>query len=359
MTLILKNEQMEALIPMRELIEGMEIAFRDLGNRQAFSTPRSDLLCPAPSEERDSIIFNEMHGVVPSLGVGALRFYFSSARLRDYGDGPRWETPGDYTGLVLLFDIATCRTLAITDDHAHSTVRVAATSAVAAKYLARRDAKIMGLFGTGEQAKAQAMAIPHVRRLEEIRVYSPNAEHRRAFAREMEPRVGVAIRPVDRPGDAVKGAHLVHCATSSQIPVFDGNLLEQGTHVDLIQPGGFHGTPGTGGEVDPATYQRANVIVANTRRQIEISQQGFLYGLLSQGQLSWSRIGELGELVAGKFPGRVSDAQITVSCNNHGLGIQFAVSAKLAFDAARKRKIGTDLPEELFFTDRRGGLWVA
>src|SRR3970282_2407792 len=108
----------------------------------------------------------------------------------------------------------TCEILAIMDDHYISTMRVAATSAVASKYLARKDAKIMGLLGSGEQARTQVTAHLAVRPLNKIKVYSPTKANREKFAREMSAETGVEVAPVASAEEAVRGSAIVTAAAT-------------------------------------------------------------------------------------------------------------------------------------------------
>src|SRR5439155_15310625 len=129
--------------------------------------------------------FNNIMGAVPGCQTMALRFDSAFFRLVDVAGSTRKVRAGDFVGLVLLFDMASGELQAALHDHYLSTRRVAATGAVPARYLARSDARVMGLFGSGQQATTQVLAMAAVRPLELIKVYSPDPEHRRAFARRM------------------------------------------------------------------------------------------------------------------------------------------------------------------------------
>lgn len=361
MTLVLKNADMAGLLPLDQLVKDMALAFRDLAERQADNAPRVDVASPEDPESGGVVRLSTMQGFVPSLGVAALRFYFSREHWLQAEGTPRIEYSGDYTGLVMLLDAATCRPLAILDDHFQSPLRVAATTAVAADRLARPEASVMALLGSGEQAKAHLIALAAVRDLTEVRVWSPNPEHRAAFADTMATETGIDVRAAVTAEAAVTGADLVTCATNSFGPCFDGAWLSPGAHVALIIVGSTLGrtNPKRGmGEVDRTTYQRSARIVVNNRTDLRNSRQGHLFDLLDEGQLRWEDIHDLGELVTGKAPGRPSPEVITVHGNNRGMGIQFAVSAHLAYREAVRLGRGVELPDELFYTDREGGKWA-
>ena len=330
----------------------MEVAFREYGNDVAVNRPRSRMYIPT-DQPNTFYWFNNIAGIVPAFHAMALRIDSSLAREVMVSGKRREEYPGDYVGLVMLFDTETCQLLSIMDDHFHSPIRVAATSALGSRYAARPDAKVMALFGSGEQARAQAVAFSLVHRLEKIKVYSPNAERRKKFADAITPEVRCTVSAVDSAEEALQGADIVNASTNSSDPIFPGALLQPGMHVTTIVGGDFRSKRD---EIDPAAYLRARTIIVNTRTQVEQDRQGNLYEMLQDGRLRREQLHELGEIVAGKAQPRQSAEDITLFKNNHGMGIQFAASARLIYEEAIKKNIGSQLPAELF-TTRREGVW--
>jgi ornithine cyclodeaminase/alanine dehydrogenase-like protein (mu-crystallin family) len=356
MALVLKNKEMAALLPYRELLERligyMEVAFREYGNQVAVNRPRSRMYIP--THQPDTFYwFNNIAGIVPAYRAMALRIDSSLAREVRRDGKRREEYPGDYVGLVMLFDTETCELLSIMDDHFHSPIRVAATSALGSKYAARPDAKVMALFGSGEQARAQAVAFSLVHKLEQIKVYSPNAERRKKFAAAVAAEAGCTVSAVDSPEEAIQGSDIVNTSTNSSDPIFAGRLLEPGMHLTTIVGGDYRSKRD---EIDPTAYLRAGTILVNTRAQVEQDRQGNLYELVQQGRLRWEQLQELGEIVSGKARPRHSPEDITLFKNNHGMGIQFAASARLLYEEAVQQGVGTTLPSELFLT-KREGVW--
>jgi ornithine cyclodeaminase/alanine dehydrogenase-like protein (mu-crystallin family) len=356
MVLVLKNKEMEELIPYRELlqrlIEYMEVAYREFGEQVAVNRPRSRMYIP--TRVPDTFYwFNNIAGIVPAYRAMALRIDSSLAREVVREGKRREEYPGDYVGLVLLFDTETCELLSIMDDHFHSPIRVAATSALGSKLAARPGAKVMALFGSGEQARAQAVAFSLAHNLERIKVYSPNAERRKKFAQAIEPEVRCTVTPVDSAEEAIRGADIVNASTNSSDPIFDGRLLEPGMHVTTIVGGDYRSKRD---EIEANTYLRAHSIIVCTRTQVEQDHQGNLYELIQKGSLRWEQLHELGEVATGKAKPRQSPVDITLFKNNHGMGIQFAASARLLYEEALKKGAGTKLPSELF-TTKREGVW--
>ncbi|MBI3063250.1 MAG: ornithine cyclodeaminase family protein, partial [Deltaproteobacteria bacterium] len=302
MVLVLKNEQVEGLVPMAEAIEVIEQAFRELGQGIAKTAPRARLR--VPWKDGAQYFFNNIMGLVPGMKSMALRIDSSFSKEVEVAGSRRRIYPGDDVGLVFLFDMDTCNLLAIMDDHVISTMRVGATSGVAAKYLARKDAKVMGLLGSGEQARTQLTAALAVRPLEKIKVYSPTRENRERFCREMSAECRVEIVPVASAEEAVRGSDIVTAATNTVEPVIEGRWLEAGAHVNSIV-GGDGYLPRR--ELDDETIRRAGLIVVGFKQQIFLDRQAEFAERLERGMVKAEDLHELGELLAGKCRGRKDD----------------------------------------------------
>ncbi len=348
MVLVLKNEQMKDLLPMSEEIDAIEQAFRELGEGKAMNAPRARLRTPW-KEEGGQYYFNNIMGLVPGMKSMALRIDSSFSKEIQVGGSKRRVYPGDYIGLVMLFDMDTCEILAMMDDHYISTMRVAATSAVASKYLAREDSSVMGLLGAGEQARTQVTAHLVVRPLKKIKVYSPTKENRERFAREMSRETGVDIVPVASAEEAVRGSDIVNAATNTVDPVVEGKWLEAGMHVtSLVGGDGFLPRK----ELDDEAIQKAGLIIVGYKRQIFLDKQAEFHDRLERGIVRAEDLHELGELLNGKCRGRQDAREITFFKNNTGMGIQFAATARKMYEKARTKGIGTELPLDLFMTKR-------
>jgi ornithine cyclodeaminase/alanine dehydrogenase-like protein (mu-crystallin family) len=349
MVLVLKNEQIEGLVPMAEEIEVIEQAFRELGEGAAMNSPRARLRVPW-KEEGGQYYFNNLMGLVPGMKSMALRIDSSFSKEVQVAGAKRRIYPGDYIGLVFLFDMDTCELLAIMDDHVISTMRVGATSGVATKYLARKDVGVMGLLGSGEQARTQLTAALAVRPLKKIKVYSPTRENRESFARQMSTQYAVEIVPVASAEEAIRGSDIVTAATNTVEPVVVGRWLEEGAHVNSIV-GGDGYLPRR--ELDDEAIKRAGLIVVGYKAQIFLDRQAEFAERIERGMVKPDDLHELGELLTGRCRGRKSKKEITLFKNNTGMGIQFAATARKIYEKARQKGIGTELPLELFMT-RRG-----
>jgi alanine dehydrogenase len=353
MVLVLKNDQMENLLPMSEEIDAIEHAFRELGQGKAMNAPRARLRTPW-KEEGGQYYFNNIMGLVPGVKSMALRIDSSFSKEVQVAGSKRRVYPGDYIGLVMLFDMDTCEILALMDDHFISTMRVAATSAVATKYLARKDAKIMGLLGSGEQARTQVTAHLVVRPLTQIKVYSPTQANREKFAREMSDETGVEVVPVSSAEEAVRGSDIVSAATNTVDPVVEGKWLEPGMHVTSLV-GGDGYLPRK--ELDDEAITRANLIIVGYKQQIFLDKQAEFHDRLTRGLVKAEDLHELGDLLTGNCRGRKDDREITFFKNNTGMGIQFAATARKMYEKAKEKGIGSELPLDLFMTKRGDKLY--
>ncbi|HWO43433.1 MAG TPA: ornithine cyclodeaminase family protein [Candidatus Eisenbacteria bacterium] len=353
MVLVLKNEQMEDLLPMDEEIEAIEQAFVELGQGKAMNAPRARLRTPW-KEEGGQYYFNNIMGLVPGMKSMALRIDSSFSKEIQVEGSKRRVYPGDFIGLVMLFDMDTCELLAIMDDHYISTMRVGATSAVASKYLARRDARIMGLLGSGEQAKTQLTAHAAVRQLTRVKVYSPTRENRERFAREMRAKTGIEVVAVASAEEAVRGSDIVTAATNTVDPVIQGKWVEEGMHLNSIVGGdGFLPRK----ELDDEAVLKAGLIVVGYKPQIFLDRQAEFHDRIERGLVKAEDLHELGELLNGKCRGRRDEKEITFFKNNTGMGIQFAATARKMYEKAREKGLGTELPLELFMTKRGSRLY--
>lgn len=245
---------------------------------------------------------------------------------------------------VLLIDPETGRTRALLAGNHLTALRTGAASGVATELLAREDASVLALFGTGAQARTQLEAVAAVRGLEEVRVVSRGGESARRFAREQRGKGAAApdgreagslrIRAVEDPAEALRGADVVVAATDSASPVFDGRDVEPGTHVNGV--GSYRPDMQ---EVDAALVTRATVVV--DERSAVLEEAGDLIIPIRDGRFSPEEIhAEIGEVAAGDAPGRIGPDEVTFFESVGNVVQDLAVGA-LALGNARERGLGT------------------
>jgi alanine dehydrogenase len=239
--------------------------------------------------------------------------------------------------LVPLYEIATGDLLAMIEADYMGQLRTGAASGVATKYLARRDASVAAIIGTGGQAKTQLEAIAAVRKLSSARVFSRNAERRRQFAQEMSQRIGVSVEPANSSAEAVRGANIICTATTASQPVLRGADLASGMHINAIGANHAHKR-----ELDEEAVSCADVIVVDS---IEQSRQeaGDLIIAFKGDEICWTGVKKLSDVVAGKLSGRTSDTEVTLFKSNGIASWDLAVAMQV-YAKAREKGLGRPLP---------------
>ncbi len=354
MTLMLSNQDVDELVTMPECIDILEDAYRELAQGRGVTRRRSDTF--SPTTRKDALYsLKSMDGIMPKLGVGAVRINSDivtwpsregNARREKVAAAPnsRW------VGLVLLFSVENGEPLAILPDGYVQRLRVGATNGLGMKYLARTDARVVGLLGSGWQASGQAMAAAAVRDIEQIRCFSPNRERREAFTRALAAKVGVEIVPVNSAEQAVRGADVVMCATNSIDAVFFARWIEPGMHISSIK------RP----EVEIAAIKRADRVVLHTHdpTPMHFTPPGLAIPEKVQGkgwtlaeEIDFDALPDLKDLVSGKVPKRRTPQEITCFLNNMGMGYQFSAVGAVVYRKAKEQGRGHSLPTEWFTQD--------
>jgi len=359
--LILNNDEIQSVLQMKDCIQAMEAAFGDLSTGAGVNRPRSHTYVPLESgpEEDRFYMFKSMDGALPRFGMHGLRISSDMLSERYFkGKRRREKLPaapgGKYVGLLLLFSLNTLEPLAMMPDGYLQRTRVGATSAVAAKYLAKKEVRSAGLIGSGWQAGGQLLGLyevfPH---LAETRVYSINEQHKRSFVDEWSKKLSRDIRAVDTARLAVEEADVIALATNSQTAVLEGKWLKPGCHVNSVQ----------GAELDDETMNRADLLVLRERNEpsfwvmgdkmpYEVSSQQSIRG----GDINPSKIRLLGDIVSGKGAGRTDQKQITLFTGSGrggsaGQGTQFVAVGAMVYKRAKESGIGREIPTEWFLQD--------
>jgi len=239
--------------------------------------------------------------------------------------------------LVPLYEISSGDLVAMIEADYMGQLRTGAASGVATKYLARRDASVAAIIGTGGQAKTQLEAIAAVRKLSSARVYSRNAEHRKQFAQEMSQRIGAPVEPANSPSEAVRGAHIICTATTASQPVLRGADLTAGMHINAIGANHAHKR-----ELDEEAVSLADAVVVDSVEQSR-QEAGDLIIAFKANESRWAGVKELSNVVAGKVSGRTRDTEVTLFKSNGIASWDLAVATQV-YAKAREKGLGRNLP---------------
>lgn len=239
------------------------------------------------------------------------------------------------SGMMTLFSAETGRVMAALLDNGWLTdLRTAAAGAVAARYLARDDARVAAVLGTGLQARLQLEALLLVRPIERVLVWGRDPEKARGYAGEMGSKLGVHVEPVDTPTEAVQAADIAITTTPAREPILPPEALHPGLHVTAM------GADAEGkNEIDPRALAAADLLVCD--HQAQCAERGELRSALEAGTIGTGRsLTELGAIAAGEAPGRENAEQVTIA-DLTGTGVQDTAIAVLALEAARAAGAGT------------------
>jgi ornithine cyclodeaminase/alanine dehydrogenase-like protein (mu-crystallin family) len=326
---ILSAADVKKALPMAQAIEGMKEAFAQLSIGQAEVPLRSRVEVKAFSS-------NLSRGTTLVMPAHLQRSQALAVKIVSvFPHNPALNLPLIH-GLVLVLDAETGRPLALLEGGVLTAVRTGAGSGAATDLLARPDAAVVAIIGSGVQARTQLEAVCTVRSIEEVRVYSIDDDHAAAFAADM---AGLGPIPdrilvADSAETAVTGADIICAATTSATPVFHGSALKPGAHVNGV--GSY--TPAMQ-EVDGDTIRRSLVVVDS--RSAVLAEAGDLIIPIQQGLIDESHIhAELGEIVLGVKNGRSSPDQITYF-KSVGVAVQDASAGQIAYANALKYELGT------------------
>jgi alanine dehydrogenase len=364
--LLLNNDDVASVLTMEITIKALEDAYRELAGNQAVCRPRIDI--QIPTREPGKIYqWGTMEGGSIS-GYFAIRMKSDVIYEQEYAGAWTQEkycvAPGKFCGLILLVNIQNGEPLALMNDGYLQHMRVGADSGIGAKYMARDDAEVVGMIGSGGMARTHAEAFLLARKIKRIQIYSPTKSHREAYSRETTERLGVEVVPVDHPREVYRGADIVAGCTDSAVPIIIGQWLEAGTHVTCI-----------GGKPDQDTIRKIDVSLRLgnapapwglpefgvpdeylTYAAIPEENAGFQMkrvGKRGHGAIAEDRCILLRELLSGKKKGRTSSQQITYSERGNIQGAQFFAVAGKVYELAKEKGLGRELPTEWLLQDIR------
>ena len=327
MPLLLARKDVESVLTMKDAISAVEEGFRRLALDFVTMPQRSVIRIP----EHHGLHLG-MPAYVGGVGDGGA---LALKVVTVYPDNPSKYGLPTILGTLVLNDPRTGALLAIMDAGFLTAMRTGAASGVATRYLAREDARSVGVFGAGAQARTQLMAVCAVRSIERAVVCDVMQEEREKYAAEMSERLSIPVEPSDDPRACVEN-DIVVAASSSKTPVFEGVWLAQGTHINGI---GSHSPDAR--ELDTKTIERAKVVPDDTSACL--AEAGDLIIPIREGAITEDHMhANLGEVVAGLKPGRESTEEITLF-KSVGLAVQDAVTAARVFELAQAAGVGVEI----------------
>jgi len=324
--LVLSKRDIRALYSMKDCLKDVEEAFR--AHQEGKTVTPVRIALSAGTGEAATLYMPSFVEPARSMGIKIVSVF---------PDNPKRGRPA-IQGITLLTDAENGNHLALMDATYLTVLRTGAISGVAAKYLARDDARVCALLGAGAQAIGQIQAVMEVRDLAEIRLWNrtrEKAEHLAKTIRETRPDWTGTVAVFDRPEQAVRGADIILCATRSTQPLFDGRQIPPGTHVSAIGAYLPHMR-----EVDAVLLNRSSKVVVDTREGA-MHEAGDLLIPMEAGEWQAEKLyGELGEIVAGNKPGRERPEEITVF-KSVGVAFLDTAVAKSVYEKARRLNRGT------------------
>ena len=323
MPVLLSEQDVRIVLSMDDLIAAMEDALA-LFSTGGVQQPLRTVLQVGPQQAFFALMPAFTHEP-PALGAKLVTVF---------GNNTAAGLPTHLATIVLL-DSETGALVAVMDGRYITEARTAAVSAVSAKLLARDDAGVLAILGSGVQARSHLEALSRVRRLRDVRVWSPTREHRERFVVEMRAHVDAPMRAAASVDDAVDGADLIALVTAARRPVLRGNQVMDGAHICAV------------GAARPDQREMDTALVARGRLYVDsrtgaLAEAGDIVLPIAEGALAPSAIaGELGEVAAGRAAGRTSRDEVTIF-KSLGMAVEDLAAARLAYERAAARGLGTE-----------------
>ena len=317
MTLHISEAEVRALLNMPLAIEAVEEISRKQAVGEAVVHPRRRFELPGGG------FFHYMAAADFASGFVATKQYtYVRGRLRF---------------LVLLYEMSSGDLVALIEADCMGQLRTGAASGVATKFLARKDARIAAIIGTGDHARTQLEALAVVRKLDSVRAFGRDPARREIFCAEMSGRLGLPVKPSASAAEAVRGADIVTTATTSSQPVVFGADLAHGVHINAI--GANHANKR---ELDAEAVASTDVIVVDSVEQSR-QEAGDLIIAFHGDEICWTGVKKLSDIVVGKTSGRTSDNEVTLFKSNGVASWDLAVATKV-YSMAKEKNLGRELP---------------
>jgi alanine dehydrogenase len=355
MALLIDNDVTARVLSVPDAVVAMEEVLRQYALGLATFQPRTDLWAPT-AVGGDYYRWGSLLGAMYEPPTLALRFKSDILTWTEY-DGnvtEDWHNmkPGTYCGFIILIDMTNGEIIGLMNDGIIQHARVGATAGVGAKYLARKDSRVLGVIGSGGMAETYAEAICAVRPIEEIRVYSPTPANREAYAEKMSRKLGIPVVTKENNLEIARDADIVACCTDSRVPVYTMEMLEAqapgGTFIrcrlDEIDEPVLHAVDKSfGNQREPYTDL---VIGSQQERDRRPSNKEY------QRRYKPRPHPFLSDVIAGEIPGRTSETE-TIYYDNNSAGLQFAAVGRLVYDRAKEKGLGLEIPMSWFQQDIR------
>lgn len=315
--LFLKNTPVHGILSIAEMIEAIEDALKEVALGRAFELPRRRIHHP------HRMIF----GLLPGSVRGAMGAYLQT----DLDRRIHHES-------VILYSSETGEPLILYQDCGINEARTGAAGGIGAKHLALPQASSVAVIGSAIHAEAQLAALAAVRSLRNVRVYSPTAEHRIAFAEKMSRVLGIEVRPAASAKEAVTAAEIVITATSSKQPVIEGSWLAPGTHVTSIANGD---KTRVRQELDDATLRLCQRIFVTSKETVCMNESD-IFRAVRDRLITWDQVAEISQLLLGRVSGRLNDKEITLF-KLQGTGIMDVAVGLAAYEKLKNTGMAQEL----------------
>ena len=313
MPVILTEQDVRALLDMPAAISAVEESLLRQAAGDGWIHPRRRLALP------DRVFLNYMFAADQKAGWMGAKLYSVAHGVARF--------------MVLLYRAESGELAALIEADYLGQVRTGAATGVATKYMARPEARVLGIIGTGTQARTQLAAVGDVRNLETIRAFGRDRSRLENYCREMTETLRKPVTPAASAEETVRGADIVITATNSMAPIVMGTWLAPGAHVNAIGANFAQKR-----ELESDAVDRAAVIAVDSIQQANI-ESGDLIQAFGDDNSRWQQVRELCEIVAGKRPGRKNPEQITLFKSNGIASWDLAVAAYI-FERAQKEGLG-------------------
>jgi alanine dehydrogenase len=321
MSVILSEADVRAVLPMPDLIEAMETALKAFSAGQVIQPVRT-VLQVGPAKA----FFGVMPAYQPApaaLGAKLVTVFHEN------------HTRGlpSHLATIILLDPESGALAAVMDGRYITEARTAAVSAVSVRHMARSDAARLAIVGSGVQAHSHLEAIAVVRRLKDVRVWSPTQANRERFARDHAADVDAELRAVSSAREAVENADVIVLATSASTPIVERAWIADGAHICAV------------GACRPDVREMDGALVAAGRLVVDSragarAEAGDIVLAVQEGRIAEDHIaGELGEVVAGRIAGRKAASEITIF-KSLGMAVEDVAAAELTWRRAAERGLG-------------------